>query len=361
MKKFLVIGLAALSLLACKQDPYGGKEVNDVPPKPKSKPEPLPGADSLQIEKMMLFVENQQGIFAIKASVKGVGAPVIQFQGLPSGVSYDPATMKLSWTPDYAAGNDPTNPNILMRDYRVKVSLFSSDDPATERLADEITLRVADMARPASVRPPLDMTVSEGQQLVHRVTFEDQEYPNGPFEIAQSGLPGDAILEWPDKRVPAFTFRFNPGYDRVINKQVEDFIGHVVIFNPRGKRLDFNIHWTLRNETVAPQTAGPKNIAQPGDVDFVVIAEDMNGEAAPVWDKVTTPAYGMLNVTSTPITGPGHPKSTGVVSWKAIPKDKLGIPVKITLRACMPSGFPCTNHDVTVLPMVSVLSQGARK
>ncbi len=362
MKRILWL-VPVVALMACQQDPYNGKDVSgDVPPK-KEKPKPNPGAYSLQIQDTMQFNEGSKSEYIVKGSVPTPGNVIIEFKNLPTGVAYDKVKERLTWTPDYKAANDPSDPAILVRNYVIDVALYSSEDLSTAGKTKQVFLTVIDTPMPAGVKSPLDVNGREGQPLIHLINFEDQEYPAGPFEIAMSGLPLDAVLDWPDKRVPSFKLRWTPAYDKIINKTSEDFTGHIQIYNPRGKRLDFNVRWAITNHTIPPQTAGPNSVAQPGDVDFIVIAEDLNGEAAPVWDVPAKPPYGIMTITTTPITGPGHPKSTGIISWKLIPADKLGIVQVVNLTACVQS-WVCTTHKVTVLPMKpspAPIAQGASR
>ena len=359
MKRILWL-VPVVALLSCGQDPYGGKKVSGAPPQQIVPEKPNSGAFGLQIQDIMQFSEGAKGEHIVKATVPNPGKAVLQFRNLPAGVHYDSVKERLIWTPDYKAANDPSDPAILMRNYIVDVALFSSVDMSNAGKVKQVFLTVVDTPMPAGVKSPLEASGREGQRLIHQIDFEDQEYPAGPFEIALSGLPLDVSLDWPDRRVPSFKLLWTPAYDKILNKKTEDFSGHIQIFNPRGKRLDFNVRWAISNQTVAPQTSGPTNVAQPGDVDFIVMAEDLNGEAAPTWDVPVRPPYGFLSISTMPITGPGHPKSTGIVSWKAIPKDKLGIVQVIQMQACVQT-FSCTTHRVTVLPMASVLSEGAKR
>lgn len=350
--KALIFLTAMVGLIACQKDPYGGKTPTDgAPEKPIQKPEPLPGANGLQIQSTMNFLEGQKGEFIVKGLVK-TGSPVVVFTNLPAGAAYDKNAEKLIWTPDYAAANDPRDPAILMQIYTVKAALFSSDDMSTELLTADVDLIVKDSPKPASLKSPLEMTGTEGSMLTHKIDFEDQEYPQGPFEIALSGLPAEAQLIWPDRKVPSFTLQWTPSYTKVLNSTSANFTADITLYNPRGKRLQFSIRWTIDDNHLAPVTAGPNSVAQPGDMDFIVMAEDPNGEMAPDWQPKLKPPYGFFTVTTQAINGPGLPKSTGIVSWKGVPKDKLGTPQNAELNACV-NGFVCTTHKVTLLPMVS--------
>jgi hypothetical protein len=357
----LVLVAVVLGLVACKNDPYGGKKPSDgAPPKKTEKPEPLPGADALVIQDVMLFLEGKKGEFSIHNAVKGNGKPVLQFNGLPNGAVYDAVNQKLIWTPDYASANDPRDPAILNKNYLVDVSLVSSDDLATVRLSRKVILNVTDVAKPAAVKSPLDMTGDEGVQLTHIIKFEDQEYPNGPFEIALSGLPLGAELLWPDRKVPSFTLRWLPGFTEVKNVNSANFTGDITLYNLRGKSLQFSVNWKINDRKQLPRTSGPTSVIQgAGDLDFMVMAEDLNGEEVPEWKVRSGPPYGIFSVSPQASPGPGLPRIIGLVTWKAIPKDKLGTIQEVTLEACVDFSY-CTQYKVKLLPVATPPSQGAR-
>jgi hypothetical protein len=100
--------------------------------------------------------------------------------------------------------------------------------------------------------------------------------------------------------------------------------------------------------------AGPTDITQKGNVDFMLMAEDLNGEFTPQW-FVTHPGYGTVTINTQAVTGSGgRPKSMGIVNWSNIPADKLGSTVSMQIRACVNSIY-CTTQTVRVLPTAMVL------
>lgn len=356
MKRWSILTALFLVLAACQQDPYKGKGDLQDPSKPKNKPTQEgeeKGALGLVVPDLMLFVEGSLGEYDIKASVPVGAVMKIEFTGLPKGMSFDATRSKLVWAPDYQAANDPNKPEVVSRQYRIKTKVYDANKPSVN-ISRESMIVVNDMQRPAGVKSALEMLGIEGSPFAHIIDFEDQEYPAGPFDATVSGLPLDAVLDWPNKTQPRFILRWTPGFDKVINKTDDTYTGHVIIYNPRGKRLEFNVQWTVANRIVPPIVAGPTDITQPVDVDFVVMAEDQNNEYIPQWSG-THPGYGNLTVsTQTVIGGSGRPKSMGIVSWKGIPADKLGKLVTLNLRACVQTTF-CSNHQVRVLPTTMVM------
>lgn len=361
MKRIIFVGLTlTVWLTGCKQDPYSGKKAVGVrPPQEKPKEGPAPGAFALEAQDIMVFNEGQLNEYYVKGAVPQPGTAVVEFKNLPPGANYNPTTQKLTWAPDYQAANDPNNPLQVSRNYLVDIRLYNNQDPSIA-ISRQVYMTVNDTPRPAGVKSPLEMNGTEGRPLLHRIDFEDQEYPSGPFEITVAGLPNDIQIDWPNRSVPSFNLKWMPGYDKLIGQLNADFNGHIVLYNPRGKRLEFNIKWTIYNQFSAPIVAGPTDITQPVDVDFVVMAEDLNGEFTPQWTS-THPGYGNLTVVTQAVSGGGRPRSAGLVSWKSIPADKLGTTATLQLKACLPSTTLCSIHTVRVLPTTAVQVSRGKK
>ncbi len=359
MKRIALLATLFLALGACQQDPYKGKGELQDPNNPKDKPtkeEKPKGALGLVVPKTMLFIEGSAGEYEVKATAPHGGSPVVDVQGLPQGMFFDAAAGKLKWTPTYQAANDPNNPNIISKQYVIEVRVWDSRSPITV-LSEQALVVVNDTPRPAGVKSALDMLGIEGSPFAHVIEFEDQEYPAGPFDATVAGLPLDAVIDFPNRTMPRFVLRWTPTFDKVINRTEDVYNGRVTIYNPRGKRLDFNVVWTVANRIAPPLVAGPVDITQPVDVDFVVMAEDQNNEYTPQWTG-THPGYGNLSVTTRAVIGgSGKPKSMGLISWKNIPADKLGQTVTLNLRACVHTSN-CSSHQVRVNPtLASVMSK----
>jgi hypothetical protein len=359
--KFLFLAAAVLAFTACQNDPYGGKTPVDGAPPPKTeKPKELPGVQYLVHDGYMKFTEGRKGEYLIQSSVKGTGTPVIELRNGPSDVTYDPASKKLIWTPDYAAANDPQDPNILVRTYTIDVVMSSSDDLSSELDRHQVVLEVVDMPIPASIISNLTMKGQEGQLVSHLIEFKDEEYPKGPFEIAMSGFPSGTNLIWPDRGIPKFTLEWTPSLTDVKGDKEVTFSGHIVLYSPRGRRLQFSVLWQIMPVATAPVTGGPTSVIQGmGDIDFIVWAEDPNGEKAPKWTVKKAPPYGSFAVTDQAVTAPGLPRTMGIAAWKLIPPDKLGIPVTVELEACV-SWSLCTVYKAQLLPIKAPPNHGGR-
>lgn len=369
MKKVALILTVLVAIAGCdsnpvtgKQNPYDGKGELQDPGKPKDTPtkdEKPVGALSLYVDQQMLFVEGGAGEYGVKATVPVGGNLVVEVNGLPPGMVYDATTMKLKWTPDYQAANDPNNPNTNSRQYPIEVRAYDSKNPIEQKVQAALVV-VNDTPRPAGLKSVPDKLGIEGSPMAHIIDFEDLEYPTGPFSVSVSGLPIDAVVDFPNNTMPRFILRWTPTFDKVINKMEEIYTGNVIIYNPRGKRLDFNVVWTIANRIAPPQVGGPTDVSESGTIHFMVMAEDQNGEYIPQWSGIH-PGFGTLNVSTTPVTGGlGRPKSMGSVAWSGIPADKLNKTHILNLRACV-QGSNCASHQVRVIPTASVLKKEVKQ
>lgn len=357
--RWIILAMAVV-LAACEANPYKGRpEVQGPqpppPPAPKPKPPEPKGAWSLDVPDQMEFVEGQNSLYTIKGTVPTNGTPTIIVAGLPAGASYDPVSGALSWTPDFQAANDPNEPLAGARIYTVTVTLTSSAS-LTESRVKQSLLIVRDTPQPAAIKTSLDAIGEEGQDFVHDIAFDDFEFPAGPFDVTFQGLPAGVELVWPDHRVPAFQLRWKPGYKQVKGLSEEVYTGQLVLYNPRGRRLDFQVHWTVRNAYAAPLASGPEEVAQSGDVDFMMMAEDVNGEEEPQWSAVNAPTDGKFSVSTKAVAGSaaGDRRSLALVSWKQTPKERYGKTFELQLNACV-RGNVCTLRTVRIVPSAKMM------
>lgn len=353
----------ALIFVGCEQNPYHGRNGVEEPqpkgpgPKPIVKPGPT-GAYSLKAEDVMNFVEGKNAEFYIRGTVPAPGTPVISVTSMPAGMTFDSSTGKLSWLPDFQAANDPANPQATTRSYIVRAEIYSTDNPAVV-LGRDVVIVVQDAPQPAALNTGLEASSVENSELVHQVSFTDQEFPSGPFSVALTGFPDGVKIDWPSAAVGDFRLRWVPGYQTVVGRASGTFGGHVMIFNPRGKRLEFDVKWTVSDVVAAPRLAGPQDVSQSGDLDFILLADDLNGESGPQWSAVNPPSDGAFSVRTQPINGATGdlPRSMALVKWSKIPKNALGQPYDIELRACV-HGNTCSSYVVHMKP---VAAEGVRK
>ncbi|MGE4130375.1 MAG: hypothetical protein AB7F86_01985 [Bdellovibrionales bacterium] len=379
MRKFTCWMALLMIASACQQNPYKGTPEAQDPankpekpapqPEPEPEPEPEPDPDpsgslALDIDEEMYFTEGQKAEYIVQGSVKTPGKPIIEFVGLPNGVTYDHQNSKLVWTPDYQAANDPSNPLITVRRYPIKVKVHSDVNPG-EEMSRSASLFVQDTPLPAEVKSGLEQRTEEGQLLTHTIEFVDNEFPTGPFEVAFIGLPDGAVMTWPNPSIPKFILRWTPQHNLIINKAFEDFPIHVALFNPRGRRLEFDLIWHVANKLAPPVVVAPRVVNQDSAINFSTLAMDVNGEESPRWAVQRLPPYGQFSVSTDLLTvNPGElPRSGGIVSWTGIPQDKLGLAVDVQIRACVKSST-CTYSTIRLtpgLPPLPTSHQGAKR
>lgn len=341
----------AVFLVACQQDPYSGKpDVSTTPPKggPVDKPDPQPnGTFALEVPDLMNFVEGQRNDYALKVEVPKPGAPRVVVQGLPPGMTYDSVAQKLTWTPDFQAANDPANPGLGTRNFVVQVQLFSTTDKI-QSLTKRSVVVVTDTPQPKNLKTSPEASASEGRELSHFIEWEDKDFPTGPFEANITGLPVGYRIEWPNKSIPRFRLVWTPPPGTVKNKSSDQISGSVILFSPRGKILDFTIRWNIINVAMPPIASGPTNISQTGDVDFVLMAEDPNVEANPQWSIQNKPSDGTFVIANSVIaSGPnGEPRVLALISWKQIPKERIGTVIELQMQACVQGA--CVPYPVKV-------------
>ena len=355
-----LVTVLALSLGACSQDPYDGHPGVQGPlpppppppkeedPKPKPKPPP-PGTWGLQVPVEMDFKEGIASTYYIHGTVPNPGVAQLTLTGLPNGATFNAATGALTWLPDFQAANDPNLPQALTRFYTVQVSLASSLDPNSSR-GSEVILRVDDVAQPITLNSSLQVTGSEGTPLNQQIQFTDTEFKRGPFDLMLSGFPPGTQLVWGDKTQPSFELRWLPDHAQVKLAAKANYGGHVVLFNPRGKRLEFDVLWTVQDTPVLPIVWGPQDVKGSNDVTFFEMAEDGNGEELPKWSVETAPASGTFDISTQAVASTTRKSSMGLATWRGLKKADLGKTVTVVLKACVRSGAQCSTYPVSVTP-----------
>jgi hypothetical protein len=337
-------------LTACQQNPYDGHHGVEGPkpkvdPAVKSKPVPI-GAWGLKVSEQMNFVEGQKSTYHITGSVPTPGLARITVTGLPLGASFDPATGDLTWLPDFQAANDPANPLASERVYSVQVELSSSAVPNSS-LNREALIIVTDVPQPTNIKTSLQVDGFEGSLLSHQITFEDLEFPQGPFDAMLTGFPDGVTVSWPDHTVPQFTLNWMPGPQTVQGaNQIQAMGGHVILLNPRGRSYEFNVVWNIHDVSVAPLISGPTQVEQSGNIAFMLAAQDQNGEEQPQW-QVMNPPSGEFNLQASQMS---PNQSTALITWRKINSRDLNQTYPLQVQACVRAGSSCSSYEIDITP-----------
>ncbi len=356
---WIQVGAAAsvLSLLACQSNPMPelGQMTSQKPvTKPVDKPWGIDCPDQLE------FIEGQEGQFQVTGWVPAPGSPVLAIEDLPAGASFSAADQKLSWNPGFADGNNPRNPSLGYRDYPVRVVLFSSDEPRAT-ITKSVLLVVHDTPRPVELTfSHADFKLTEGKEFTTDVTIKSSDFPVGPFELFANGLPSSAVISRSETDPSRYTVSYTPSMTDVLYTDAgwsgpteKEFPISFVAFDPSGNKTVTDVIWNIRDVRKKAEFSAPDSVIQGLDVNFLVTAEDPNGESAPTV-TVITPGFGEVNLDE---SEDGLVTRMGV-RWNKIPEDKIGKNFKLKFKACVHDTRVqdlCSNHEVSVLFATSVM------
>ena len=361
--KFLLLTLVVvLSITGCKSNPYDGK-ANLQDTDPKKPVEKKPGQITnfgLEAPDVMEFVEGELGEYIVRGAVPTPGMAIIEIENLPKGMKYDPITFKLSWIPGFTDGDDPANLKSGIRTYKVSVQV-SSDLDSLNVLSKNSVIIVKNNPRKFEIAAIADATQNEGKELVQTVSFQDLDFPKGPFIVQATGLPALAEVVYADNTQTQFRLVFTAPYNFVIQQgtaSTKQVLGSVFVTNPAGVTITKSFKWLIRNETLQPVVAGPRNIlSETSDVYFTIISEDLNGEEYPKVSVVRQPNFGNFNIVNEFFGTIGgslgnNPKTATAVSWKNIPTTEMGKTHTLSFNSCVGSTSvttgKCGLHAVSI-------------
>jgi hypothetical protein len=350
-----ILGLIAVILLGCQQNPYAGKP--DVAPPgsgdpnlPPKQPVTKPTDPQLIVPRIMEFREMQNSKFSVRAGVP-TGVPQVFFRNLPPGMPQptDPAAPVLDWTPGSQDANDPHDSSIKAKFYEIEVQVVSSEDATVSR-TERAMIVVKDNPQPVNIIYSPTLAVTEGYPVAHKIEFQDVDFPTGIHDVSLTGFQPGVVVDWPDRTVPRFTLRWPTNYLTVQSASAKNFSGHLELLTPSGLRIPFDVTWTVNNATVKPIIVGQDHVAQSGDISFILMAEDVNGENEPQWSVIGKPAMGVVTVNhqSVPKSSDGLPRSAGFITWQRIPATEIGKTFQFQVKACSGGGTTCAVKNVEV-------------
>lgn len=348
MKKTLILAAMALLVLSCKSDPYANGPKVYGPGKPAEKI--LPPNYSLDASDEMYFEEGKAGTYTIRAIVPAPGKPILSFENMPQGMSYNSATQELTWTPSMTDGNDPGDPSSKKRYIPLTILLQNSSD-ASSFIRRQVYLVVVNvMQKMEFTSYPAGLnSIDEGEELTLNWEFVDQDFPNGPFTIFAPTLPPGAELSW-DPASTKVSLNYTPSFKTVTGWDFEkNFNTTLKVINPAGRTIMSSLLVKVSSKKQNPLVTGPTVISQGMSARFSVVAEDVNGENEPTFDIFPVePKDGTFSINSSGITSSGdqNPKSLATIEWTDLPASYAGKSQTLRVRAC--ANFACTDHVVTV-------------
>jgi hypothetical protein len=354
---------AVLFVAACTQSPYPGtgKIVQFEPKTPDRVFPPY----SLDIPESVEVFEGQTLDFGIVAMVPKPNQPVVTAIGLPVGATFDSQTLRVNWSPDFQAANDPKDESVILRTFEIKFHLESSD--GTDTYIERTTLVVVrDFTRPMKLNVQASpILLEEGKAHEQTISVESEDYPDGRFDIQIKGLPASATVSR-DLTDPKRQFKitYTPSFRDVVidegtygSKPTIDRKLEVSVFGPRGSAVATSMLWRIADVREKPILLLPAQITQGTNVSFSVSSEDPNGEEPPKLSLAPRPSFGLAEL-KTEATNPGNPArgvNPSVVStfrWIQIPPEKIGQSQEVNFRACVKTTrfekALCSEHKVKV-------------
>ncbi len=300
MKALKILALVMLVAVAgCKQNPFP-KEGEILNEKPVEKPPILPPL-VLDIPDTIDFREGEANELVFKAKVPSPATPIVTITDLPDGATFDSTKMKIVWTPDFSAGNEPNDPTARFRTYTVSFTLRASTDVVTS-VTRRALITVRDVPRDVIVNVPAgDRDLQEGKEFIEKISIESVDYPKGPFTLNLTNLPQAAKVEAVAGDPTKWTIRYTPDLRSVTVEDQWSGSGHYkymdvkyTVVVPSGNAFTKTSRWKLNDARQFAAISAPKNVVQGTDINFTLVAEDTNGESLSVGGS-THPTISLSN------------------------------------------------------------------
>lgn len=360
--KFLLSCLLLLSFVSsCKQNPYpsaGNSEDSTRTPQDDDRPEdrnPKPPL-SLSVDSSIKFQEGRQLQYQIRAEVQSPGKPIMWIEDLPNGATFDDKEKVLTWKPSFFDGNDPKDPSIKVRTYKVKVFLRSSLLPK-DQISEDVLLEVYDTPRAVKIIGSDYGTVSEGSTLKYKFKIENEDYPVGPFKVLTSGMPANTkVTQLSDTE---YQLEYSPDYYEVNLKKDGsrvEYQGKIYVNNPANhvgeKEVEIRIDDTrLGVNLQTPNTPQTPVLEQGLDASFQIAAYDLNKEVTPEIELTSNrPNFGHFKMDL--VENEDSSSSVLNVKWMDIPPEHNGETISIGFKACVlkysSTYSNCTTNSIKV-------------
>lgn len=348
----LVVTAGLLLLAGCESDPYKGTNVGLSPVRTPYAVRPALGIDAADV---MNFPEGADSNFRISVSVPE-GNPVVTWQGLPDGASYDAASGLLKWRPGYDAANDPSDPSVHARYYEVVMLLSSDIDPVTS-IRKSILFYVQDTPRPVSITGMSSkFDVVEGKaKVLATVTVSTEDFPveslraslknaSPGLSVTEGATPGEWILNaaYGYEAVKAGTNDCYSSWSCDI-----DISDALVITLPDGRKQESAFKISLDDDRQNGALSLPASRDVSGDSTFSFTAMDPNQEVKPAVTVVTSPEVGRFSLSALASLKnfPADYEQDYEISWTQIPQEAIGKTFTVTLNICTSKASSEINLD----------------
>lgn len=326
--------LLSLTLAGCQVDPFP-KDGSITQQKPVERPVAKPWG--IEVPERLDFAEGEASEYTVRAHVPAPATPILAVVDLPPGATFDSATGKLAWEPDYSAGNDPRDTTAESRSYQSRVLLSSSAEPQSV-VEKSITLVVRNTARAVDLEwSASKFEMTEGRTFSSSVDIKSEDYPAGPFQFFITGLPSGVEVARDSRNPARFKVDYAPGLDLVTRN--DNYSGGVfsktwkaeaVVVDPSGRKTVTTLDWKILDSRLEPEISAPSSVQQFDDIRIQVLSIDPNLEDAPIVN-VVKPKFGVLDMEN---EQEGFTTRTAI-RWHGIPEDKIGTTSQLDIRACV--------------------------
>lgn len=338
MKFHLLAILALLSLIGCESNPYptDGVLANN-PVSNRYNARPALGIDAPDI---MRFEEGVSSEYKINFQVPN-GRAILSWEGLPEGASFDDTKKALVWEPGFDAANDSANPTIKTREYKVAVTLYSSDDLANAARKTMI-LQVYDTAREITAIG-LNSTYSMKEGTAESLAV---------FQIDSADFPArDLRVELKDNKAGSKLVRNDSTGDIELKAEFDiDFLkvgsrecqtygsacsfkveNAVLVTAPDGRIQEVPFTITVTDIRKDAEVSLAQDINVTGDTSVSFTAIDGNKELAPEVKLISAPNLGLFELKK--VSNATY-QSQYVITWTQIPIEAVGQSFPVSLEVC---------------------------
>ena len=253
-------------------------------------------------------------------------------QNLPEGAVFDPATMTLTWTPDFDQSGD-YNSTITMSDGK-----FTVEQP--------LTIAVTHVNRPPIVEPIKPQNIDENSQLQFSVNSSDPDKEDeGKTTLVSSELPQGATFD-----TKSGSFSWTPTFDQSGEYSVTFTITDAAGLNA-SQTATINVNHVNRAPVLTSIPAQAINENTPLNLAFVATDEDKEDEGKLKFNSANLPQGSTLDPTS------------GAFSWVPtfLQAGSYKLDVKVTdsgeLSATQPVEITVTN--VNRAPVLNPVEDGS--
>lgn len=373
-RMWLGLGIAALALSACQQNPF--KSFNGTITEKQIEQKVVYPDYVIATDDVAYCTEMQMCMVDIRPQVPSPGQAKMVASQLPPGATAadfawddQKKVYRLLWMPSNDIV-DPTKGTGITTNIPFEVWLWSTAQPGTI-ITKMIQINVKNKPRPWTISAQGVGEVKEGELLTQTITVNNLDYPKGPFQLAALNAPVGMKIEQDASNPLKFTATYRPDFSFVKavpeNKERIDesvrgrsnyrkTIRVTYAAKDPGEGIEQRVetNWTIRDVRQASVISGPATMAMRDKALFSVRADDMNGETPPEFALDGQPPFGVISLTKNSLPGtPGtsYPTSWLNVDWSNIPPEAQGKTVALNFKACVDNGWfekVCTPFSMKV-------------